>query len=109
MEINKKEFKLKGIKFLVNIDGKDIARASLYLIKNDLHDKPYGLMEDVFVEEIFRGQGMATKLVNLIINEAKKNDCYKLIATSKQEKIKVHELYNRLGFRKMGVEFRIDL
>lgn len=34
--------------------------------------------------------------------------CYKLIATSRTSRPKVHELYHRLGFTQHGVEFRID-
>jgi len=34
--------------------------------------------------------------------------CYKLIATSRTSRPKVHELYQRLGFENHGVEFRMN-
>ena len=80
----------------------------MYVLHNDLHKEPFGLMEDVFVEESARGKGIGTELVRAVIAEAKKQNCYKLIATCRTERTKVHELYERLGFSKRGVEFRIS-
>jgi len=65
-------------------------------------------MEDVFVEEVLRGQGVGSELVKKVIEEAKQRDCYKLICTSRYEKPKVHELYINLGFKDHGKEFRMD-
>src|SRR5581483_9973535 len=96
----------KYIKIEVVEGSKKVGRAFLYLIYNDLHKRPYGLMEDVFVDEAMRGQGLGTKLVKEIINLAKKHQCYKLIATSRTSRPKVHKLYSRFGFQRHGVEFR---
>jgi len=76
---------------------------------NDLHNQPFGLMEDVYVDEAYRGQGVGSKLVKQVIELAKEANCYKLIATSRFSRPKVHELYQQLGFTQHGVEFRIDL
>ncbi len=108
MEIKSKTLPVNGIKFYIEKDGKEIARAYLYILKNELHEQPFAFMEDVFVQESFRGQGLGTKLVEHIINKAKEMECYKLICTSRFTKPKVHELYKRLGFKEHGVEFRID-
>lgn len=107
MEILKKELKGKGIKFFVGKE-RELARAYLYILKNDLHEEPFGFMEDVFVDESLRGQGIGTEIVNYLIAEAKRQGCYKLICTSRHEKPKVHGLYKRLGFMDHGAEFRID-
>jgi len=107
-EINKKELNIKGIKLFVEREGKEVGRAFLYLLKNDLHDHPYGIVEDVYVEESLRGQGVGTELVNELIEEAKRLNCYKLIATSRHERPKVHALYEKLGFKNHGLEFRMD-
>ncbi|WP_199304129.1 GNAT family N-acetyltransferase [Nodosilinea sp. FACHB-131] len=66
-------------------------------------------MEDVYVDEAYRGQGVGSELVNQVIVLAKRANCYKLIATNRTSKSKVHELYQRLGFTQHGVEFRINL
>ncbi|MDP2909303.1 MAG: GNAT family N-acetyltransferase [Nanoarchaeota archaeon] len=108
MDVKSKKINAKGIKFYVKEGKKEIARAYLYLLTNDLHDQPFGLMEDVFVEESLRGQGIGSKLVEKIIEEAKKKRCYKLICTSRYERPEVHRLYERFGFKDHGKEFRID-
>jgi GNAT superfamily N-acetyltransferase len=64
-------------------------------------------MEDVFVEESFRERRYATAVIKKLIDEASKR-CYKLIATSRHSRKKVHELYKNLGFVNHGVEFRMD-
>ena len=108
-DVNRTNLSAQGIRFSVHSDGTEFARAYLYLMHNDLHEEPFGLMEDVFVDESQRGGGLGTKLVNEIIAAARENGCYKLIATSRDSRPKVHELYRRLGFSDHGREFRINL
>lgn len=108
MEIKKENITVRGIKFSVVEGGKERARAFLYIMKNNLHNEPFGLMEDVFVDESFRGSGLGTALVEKVIQEAKNCGCYKLIATSRDSRPRVHELYKRLGFELWGVEFRMN-
>ena len=109
MEFKQETISAQGIKLSVEIEGKGAARAYLYIMRNDLHQKPFGLLEDVFVDESLRSQGIGTELVNKIIEEAKKNDCYKIVATSRNSRPRVHELYKRLGFEEWGLEFRMHL
>lgn len=108
MEIQQKDIQARGIKFSVERDGHEVARAHLYIMNNGLHPEPFGLMEDVFVDASLRGQGIGTELVKQLIAKAKEVGCYKLVATSRHARPKVHELYERLGFKNHGVEFRID-
>ena len=98
-----------GIKFAIAEDGRQVARAYLYLMHNELHQEPFGLLEDVYVDESYRGYGYGTALVRQVIAVAKERGCYKLIATSRNSRPKVHQLYQRLGFIERGLEFRIDL
>jgi len=108
MKINKKVIKGRGIKFFVKIDGKEVGRAFLYILKNDLHERPFGFLEDVYISENLRGQGIGSQLLDKVINEAKINGCYKIIATSRYSRPKVHKLYERIGFKNQGIEFRLD-
>lgn len=110
MIINQQQQNTEAIKFsLVDDRGNEVGRAYLYLIVNDLHQLPYGFIEDVFISEKFRGQGYGKMLINQMINEAKKRDCYKLIATSRSGRDIVHHFYAMLGFIDYGKEFRLDL
>lgn len=109
MELNKQQISASGIKFLATDNGEVIGRAYLYILKNDLHQEPFGFMEDVFVEEAHRSRGIGRKLVEAVVAEAKAQGCYKLICTSRDAKPEVHTFYEKFGFRKWGTEFRMDL
>ena len=109
MEIKEKMLETKGIKIYVEENGKEVGRCFIYLIKNDLHEEPYALLEDVFVDENYRSRGIGTELVKKAIEVAKQLNCYKIIATSRFERGNVHEWYQKLGFKKFGYEFRMDL
>jgi|RhiMethySRZTD1v2_1073278.scaffolds.fasta_scaffold534517_2 GNAT superfamily N-acetyltransferase len=108
MKVDRQDRTAKGIRFSISGNGREIARAYLYVMNNDLHDAPFGLLEDVFVDELQRGGGLGTALVQEVISAANELGCYKLIATSRTSRPKVHELYERLGFEKHGVEFRFN-
>jgi GNAT superfamily N-acetyltransferase len=108
MEITKKSITLKGIKYSVSENGKDIGRARLYFINNDLHTEPFAFVEDIFVSENQRKKGIGTVLVEQLIHDAEATGCYKVIACSRFEKVDVHEFYERLGFKKHGYEFRLN-
>ena len=51
---------------------------------NSLHPQPFGLLEDVYVDEASRGHGLGTEIVTAVIAEAKARGCYKLVATSRR-------------------------
>lgn len=109
MKIEHEPVTARGIRFSIKENGThEVARAFLYIMHNDLHDEPFGLLEDVFVNESRRGEGYGTELVRAVIDAARAENCYKLIATSRTSRPRVHALYERLGFRNHGFEFRMD-
>jgi GNAT superfamily N-acetyltransferase len=108
MKVERQERSAKGIRFSIRGVGGELARAYLYVMTNDLHAAPFGLLEDVYVDGSQRGNGLGTALVKEVVAAAKDAGCYKLIATSRTARPKVHELYERLGFEKHGVEFRMN-
>lgn len=106
MKIN--EVPAAGVRFSVDRGEKEVGRAYLYLLRNDLHERPFGLLEDVHVDESCREQGVAAELLEAVLFHAR-NTCYKLIATSRADgsRDSVHAWYVRLGFSEYGREFRI--
>ncbi len=105
--MEKKRVDSYGLKYQIIENGKEVARTYLYVMNNDLHAEPFGLMEDVFVSEEYRRKGYGEQLVKAIISEAKRIGCYKLICNCSKEWIQ--EWYIRLGFKNRGIELRIDL
>ena len=108
-EIRRKEQPARGVRFSIERADGEVARAYLYIMTNALHDAPFGLLEDVLVVESERGSGLGTALVEEVIAAARAAGCYKLVATSRASRPRVHALYERLGFASYGVEFRMDL
>jgi GNAT superfamily N-acetyltransferase len=108
-EIAREERAARGLRFSIRNADREIARAYLYVLTNDLHEEPFGLLEDVFVADSERGSGLGTRLVNEVIDAAREAGCYKLVATSRASRPRVHELYERLGFANYGLEFRLNL
>lgn len=107
----KKEIKNDSyaIKIFAEEDGKILGWAYVIIIKNDRHNEPYALLENVYVEIEGRGGGLGNKLVLSAIEEAKNCGCYKMLATSRHGREDLHKWYQKLGFRDHGVEFRVDL
>jgi GNAT superfamily N-acetyltransferase len=108
MQITRSAAAAEGMRFSLSDGTKEIGRAYLYLMRNELHSAPFGLLEDVHIDESQRGTGLGTKLVLEVVEAARAAGCYKLIATSRSSRPKVHDLYRRLGFEDRGLEFRID-
>jgi GNAT superfamily N-acetyltransferase len=100
---------IRGYKFAKEDSGKEVGRVFLYLINNDLHEKPYGLMEDLFVLENYRGKGIASDLISELIEKAKELNCYKIVGQSRFEREEIHIMYEKRGFTKHGFNFRLDL
>ena len=109
MQLHTETISASGVKIILEENGQQIGRGFLYLLTNDLHQEPFGFIEDIFVEEKFRGKGYGEKITMAIIEEARKNGCYKLICTSRFSNERAHHLYEKLGFKKHGNEFRMEL
>ncbi|MEM2955065.1 MAG: GNAT family N-acetyltransferase [Candidatus Nanoarchaeia archaeon] len=109
MNLNKIRLTATGIRFSIEIDGMEKARGRLYVMHNDLHKEPFGLIEDLFVDEDERSHGYGTKIVQEMIKEARRQGCYKIVATSRFSRENVHNFYKKNGFEKYGYEFRLNL
>jgi len=109
MQIKKTtEHKAYAIKITAEENGQEIGRVYLYILNNNLHREPFGLVEDLFVEEKQRGKGIGTELMQAVIAEARELCCYKLIGQSRYMRDDLHRFYERLGFTDYGKNFRID-
>jgi GNAT superfamily N-acetyltransferase len=110
MELQKENIRNSyAVKITAQENGQEVGRVWLYILYNDLHKEPYGWLEDVFVDESERGNGLGTELVQSAIGEARKIGCYKVICASRFSREQIHVWYEKIGFKKHGVEFRMDL
>jgi GNAT superfamily N-acetyltransferase len=109
MEIIQKTIDSSGIRFSMQIHGSEVGRATMYILQNELHPRPFAFVEDVFIEEKMRGQGVGSELLRKIKDVAKVKGCYKIMLTSRYGKEEVHEFYKKFGFNDHGKTFRFDL
>lgn len=105
----KKEQKQNAVRLSAVENGEELGAMYLYLIRNDSHKEPYGLLEDLLVKEEHRKKGVGSALVREAVAEAKRLGCYKVIGTSRLSREEVHHFYEKLGLKKRGYEFRLDL
>ena len=90
------------------VDGRLVGTAELVIKHNLTHGcKPYGFIENVVVDQRYRGKGIGGKLIESCIKIARERGCYKLILTCKDELVK---WYGRFGFKEFGEKaLRLDL
>ena len=50
VNLNVSEVKSSGFRVCVEKEGKDVGHAYLYVMKNDIHNRPFGFVEDVFLD-----------------------------------------------------------
>ena len=98
----------KGIKLEYHENGERLGRATIYILHNELQDRPFGLLEDVFVEPSHRRRGIGSILTNEAVQYGNHLGCYKLICTSRYTSKKIYTMYTEAGFKDHGREFRID-
>ncbi len=89
--------------------GKVVATAAIYYIEVPVRSRPYAFLEGLVVDESARGQGIGTKMFEKILELAHTKNCYKILFTSSTDRLDAHKLYEKLGFKKWGLEFRMDL
>lgn len=109
MEIQKTTLRdAHAIKITAHDEGKEVGRIYVYILYNDLHKQPFGLLEDLFVDDTFRGKGLGSTLLTEAVAVAKGEGCYKLLCTSRHKRLYLHEWYQKHGFKNYGIEFRMD-
>lgn len=93
-EINTSHFSDPGSITLVSVDNNTITGvASLYIIKK--LTRTLGLIEDVAVNENYRGKGIGKKLVEKLIRLAADKKCDKTVLNSSEQN---SEFYKKIGF-----------
>ena len=91
----------------VNSNGKVIGSTTLFIEQKFIHEGGMvGHIEDVVTHKDFRNMGIGQSLVQKAADTAKTAGCYKVILNCSEENL---PFYAKLGFKKHGVEMRVDL
>lgn len=90
-------------------NGKVIGSAFIFYMPIPAHGKPFAYLEGMVVDKDYRGKGIGSAMLKKIIDLTRQKNCYKIIFTSGFNREDSHKFYEKLGFKKWGWEFRMDL
>lgn len=94
--------------FVAQVAGETIGTFSLLVMPNLAHGgRPAGVLENLVVASPWRSRGIGKALVGAAIDLCKQKRCYKLTLSSDLRRGRAHAFYDRLGFERHGVSFRI--
>ena len=87
-----------------NFEKQPIGIITLLIEQKLIHGgKCVGHIEDLVVDNKYKGKGIARELINYCVNIAEENNCYKIILDCKEELI---PFYNKNNFKQQGVCMR---
>ncbi len=82
--------------FVLKDDARIVGTATLILMQRLNSTTAY--VEDVVVDETYRGKGLGKRLIQKLIDESKKLGVRKMQFTSKPERIVANIMYQKMGF-----------
>lgn len=92
--------------FVAVLDGRVVGSTTMIIEPKFIHDGGrVGHIEDVVVAKEHQGKGIGEKLVNALLDYAKKNNCYKTILDCRDD---VKPFYEKIGFKKEANCMRFD-
>lgn len=97
-----------GIRLSVCSNGAEVGHGYIYVLRNDLHERPFAFFENLFIEPDRRRGGAGETLVSHALDLARDLGCYKIIGTVKREHRYSLQWFKRFGFETKAVEVRID-
>lgn len=107
VEVYRRRMRNKVRTFVALIDGQVVGTASLLIEPKFIHDGGVtGHIEDVAVNPKCQGNGIGQLLVARLLEECRKEGCYKVILDCAE---KVIPFYEKLGFVKWERAMRKDL
>lgn len=84
---------------VVEVDGRIVSSCNIAIIKNLTRNlRPYGLVENVITDSNYRKKGYATKALNMAMDIAKDNDCYKVMLLAGSKREETLKFYEQVGF-----------
>jgi len=96
--------------FLAESDGKPVGTFALLIMDNLGHcGAPSAVVEDVVVDERYRGRGIGHDMMDFACRLCRDKGCYKMTLSSNQHRGSAHRFYESLGFRRHGFSFFVEI
>jgi len=91
---------------VAELEGKIVGTTTLFIESKFIHKGGFvGHIEDVSVDKDFHGKKIGQKIMKYLLEISKKRGCYKTILNCTED---VKPFYEKLGFRQVANELRID-
>jgi GNAT superfamily N-acetyltransferase len=102
----------ENIKYFVAKDNDKIIGSCYIIIIHNLtyNGKSIGYIENVITDEKYRRKGIGRKIMEMAINYAKGENCYKIVLQSGIKRTTAHKFYEAIGFNggtKKAFELRL--
>lgn len=86
---------------LAEYQGRIVGACYLVVVPNlTRNNRPFGVIENVVVDPLYRRMGIASKILNFAKEQATEARCYKLMLMSNNKRKEAHRLYEKAGFEK---------
>lgn len=94
--------------FVGDLEGQLVATCTLIIAPNLTRaTRPYAFIENVVTKPSERGKGYASEVLSHAINQAKSQDCYKVMLLSGEANKEAHNLYSKIGFKRDKIGFQL--
>lgn len=116
-----KELQSKGLKtiiesdtlgdiFVAKLDEKVVGMVNILYTYSTALGEPVAIFEDMIVDKEYRGQKIATKLMEYIQNYLRENGFKRLTLITDGDNKRAQEFYKKSGFKESSmVSFRLEL
>jgi GNAT superfamily N-acetyltransferase len=95
---------------VAEIGGIVVGTLAIIVIPNLSHmGRPWAIIEDVIVDELHRGRGIGSLLIQRAIQLAKGRDCFRIILSSSKQRNDSHKFYESVGLEAYGYSFKVHL
>jgi ribosomal protein S18 acetylase RimI-like enzyme len=96
--------------FFAVVEGELCGMLSLAIVPTTQGAGCFAYLDDVFVLEQHRGQGIGTELVWGALNHARRSGCIRVELGTRRDNVRARRLYERLGFQELdGVRYWLML
>jgi len=91
---------------VAELEGKIVGTTTLFIESKFIHKGGFvGHIEDVSVNKDFHGKKIGQKIMEYLLKVSRERGCYKTILNCTKD---VEPFYEKLGFRQVASELRID-
>ena len=91
--------------YVAESDGCVVGFASLHIEPQLHHAGLVGEIQELIVQETFRGKGTGAQLVLRLEQEAQKRGCVSIEVTTKNYRVDAQQFYEQVGFTRTHVNF----